>query len=100
MSPGHSPCGLMLLSRIIFELHTMNSQSIAHREFTTKLFLLGRLFSSPLVAILAIITLAYPAHGQPAAVSYDSLTEGKAIHGFKTVAIYLNDSDKPMGARF
>ncbi|HWF02375.1 MAG TPA: hypothetical protein VHA06_01740 [Candidatus Angelobacter sp.] len=28
------------------------------------------------------------------------MTAGKVVHGFKTVAVYLNDDDKPMGARF
>ena len=37
---------------------------------------------------------------QPRDVSYASLTEGQVIHGFKTVAVYLDDSDRPMGARF
>jgi Zn-dependent M16 (insulinase) family peptidase len=33
-------------------------------------------------------------------ISYSSLTAGRVVHGFKTVAVYLNDDDKPMGARF
>ncbi|MBC7929261.1 MAG: hypothetical protein H7Z38_01735, partial [Rubrivivax sp.] len=32
-------------------------------------------------------------------VSFDSLAEGKTVNGFRTEAIYLNDSDKPFGAR-
>src|SRR2546423_13262543 len=35
-----------------------------------------------------------------AAVSFDSLTEGKVVNGFRAEAVYLNDSDKPFGARF
>ncbi|MDT7777892.1 MAG: hypothetical protein QOC99_404 [Acidobacteriota bacterium] len=32
-------------------------------------------------------------------ISFDSLTEGKVVGGFHTEAVYLNDSDKPFGAR-
>jgi Zn-dependent M16 (insulinase) family peptidase len=34
-----------------------------------------------------------------AAVSFDSLKEGETVEGFRAEAIYLNDSDKPFGAR-
>lgn len=33
-------------------------------------------------------------------VSLDDLKQGQAVSGFRTEAIYLNDADKPMGARF
>jgi Zn-dependent M16 (insulinase) family peptidase len=33
-------------------------------------------------------------------LSLDSLTEGKEINGFRAEALYLNDADKPFGARF
>ncbi|MBV9927114.1 MAG: hypothetical protein JOZ96_19000 [Acidobacteria bacterium] len=33
------------------------------------------------------------------AVSLDTLAEGKAVGGFRAEAVYLNDSDKPFGAR-
>jgi Zn-dependent M16 (insulinase) family peptidase len=33
-------------------------------------------------------------------VSIGSLTEGQQLNGFRTVALYLNDTDRPMGARF
>jgi Zn-dependent M16 (insulinase) family peptidase len=32
-------------------------------------------------------------------VSFDSLTEGKVVNGFRAEAVYLNDADKPFGAR-
>jgi Zn-dependent M16 (insulinase) family peptidase len=32
-------------------------------------------------------------------VSFDSLNEGKVVNGFRAEAVYLNDSDKPFGAR-
>ncbi len=32
--------------------------------------------------------------------SLDALTEGQKLHGFTAVALYLDDADKPLGARF
>lgn len=32
--------------------------------------------------------------------SFDNLTKGKKISGFRAEAVYLNDADQPMGARF
>ncbi|HEX8354695.1 MAG TPA: hypothetical protein VF611_17440, partial [Pyrinomonadaceae bacterium] len=37
---------------------------------------------------------------QSVQVSFDTLAEGKTVSGFRTEAVYLNDSDKPFGARF
>ena len=33
-------------------------------------------------------------------MTYRTLTEGQTIQGFRTAAVYLNDTDQPMGARF
>lgn len=33
-------------------------------------------------------------------VSFESLSKGQKINGFRTEAVYLNDADKPFGARF
>jgi Zn-dependent M16 (insulinase) family peptidase len=33
-------------------------------------------------------------------MTYATLTEGLTIQGFRTAAVYLNDTDQPMGARF
>ena len=33
-------------------------------------------------------------------MTYSTLTEGQTLGGFRTTAVYLNDSDRPMGARF
>jgi Zn-dependent M16 (insulinase) family peptidase len=33
-------------------------------------------------------------------MTYNTLSEGQTIHGFRTTAVYLNDADRPMGARF
>src|SRR6266481_713406 len=50
-------------------------------------------------SILSLSLLAVAAvWGQPR--SYANLTEGQTISGFKTVAVYLDDSDHPLGARF
>lgn len=37
---------------------------------------------------------------QQAELSFGNLTEGQTVSGFKTVAVYLDDSDRAMGARF
>ncbi|MCA9679878.1 MAG: hypothetical protein KC464_32910, partial [Myxococcales bacterium] len=36
----------------------------------------------------------------PAPVALASLTEGQQTHGFTATAVYLDDTDQPMGARF
>lgn len=33
-------------------------------------------------------------------MTFSTLTENQSVSGFRTAAIYLNDSDRPMGARF
>jgi Zn-dependent M16 (insulinase) family peptidase len=55
-----------------------------------------------LLLSLSILTGGMPrmASAQtPNAVSLDSLAEGKVVNGFRAEAVYLNDSDKPFGAR-
>lgn len=37
---------------------------------------------------------------QSGQVSFDTLAEGKTVNGFRAEAVYLDDSDKPFGARF
>ncbi|HVF87931.1 MAG TPA: hypothetical protein VM866_10085 [Pyrinomonadaceae bacterium] len=37
---------------------------------------------------------------QSSNVSLDSLTEGREINGFRAEAVYLNDAERPFGARF
>jgi hypothetical protein len=36
----------------------------------------------------------------PVEDSLDKVTEGEKLHGFTAVALYLDDADKPLGARF
>jgi Zn-dependent M16 (insulinase) family peptidase len=55
-----------------------------------------------LLLSLSILTGGMPrvASAQtPNAVSLDSLAEGKVVNGFRAEAVYLNDSDRPFGAR-
>ena len=33
-------------------------------------------------------------------ISLDDLTDGKVVSGFRTEAVYTDESDKPLGARF
>src|SRR5262249_11934405 len=46
--------------------------------------------------LLAAIT----AMAQQHPIDYGGLSEGQSVSGFKTVAVYLDDSDRAMGARF
>ena len=50
------------------------------------------------VAALLLSTLL--AAGASAAVNLDQLKKGDVVDGFKVEAVYLNDADKPLGARF
>src|SRR5919199_6632040 len=55
-----------------------------------------------LLLIVSVLAAGMPrlASAQQAGnVSFDSLTEGKVAGGFRAEAVYLNDSDKPFGAR-
>jgi Zn-dependent M16 (insulinase) family peptidase len=49
---------------------------------------------------IAMTLFAAAASAQPGAVSYANLAEGQTLNGFKTVALYLDGADRPMGARF
>src|SRR6187431_211036 len=51
-----------------------------------------------LVFLLLAVTSAAAQSQRP--MTYSTLSEGQAISGFRTTAVYLNDSDLPMGARF
>src|SRR5918911_3167130 len=61
----------------------------------------------PSTLLLLLLSLSILAAGVPRLaaapqannVSFDSLTEGKIVNGFHAEAVYLNDSDKPFGAR-
>ena len=51
------------------------------------------------LAITTLIPLAASAASLPP-VSLGDLKPNQSLHGFRTLAIYLNDTDRPMGARF
>ena len=49
---------------------------------------------------LVAVVLSLAAFAQPRSVSYSTLTEGQTVSGFRAAAVYLDDADRPMGARF
>jgi Zn-dependent M16 (insulinase) family peptidase len=53
-------------------------------------------------ACISLLSFVLPrqAEAQIKQASLTSLTQGKKLDGFKAVAVYLNDVNKPMGARF
>ncbi len=54
-----------------------------------------------IVLCLSLFCIQLPAaFGQNGNASFESLTKGQKISGFRAEAVYLNDFDKPMGARF
>src|SRR4051794_39892130 len=71
-------------------------------QFRSKLMHPLRLFALIGALASAALFLGGPqaARAQKTATPFDGLTEGKVMHGFRTTAIYLNDFDRPMGARF
>ena len=46
----------------------------------------------------ALMTLPTPALAAPA--TFATLKQGQAVRGFRAAAVYLGDTDRPMGARF
>jgi len=55
-----------------------------------------------LLLIVSILSTGMPrlaAAQQSNNLSFDSLAEGEVVNGFRTEAMYLNDADKPFGAR-
>lgn len=58
--------------------------------------------SFPAILLLISVVLAQipPTFAQTAANPYATLTRGKAMHGFRADAVYLDEGDKPIGARF
>ena len=57
-------------------------------------------FTSLLLLITFMLGQIPMAFAQGNSNPFDSLTKGKVIGGFRTEAIYLDDSDKPIGGRF
>ena len=77
----------------------LNIQDIHYLGNLSKLSGAGRFLLTGLI-LLFIVASTCSMHAQSSAISYSSLSEGKVVHGFKTVTVYLNADDKPMGARF
>jgi Zn-dependent M16 (insulinase) family peptidase len=61
----------------------------------------------PTALLLLLLSLSIMTGGMPHVasaqsnnnVSFDSLSDGKIVNGFRAEAVYLNDADKPFGAR-
>src|SRR5215208_8391414 len=51
-------------------------------------------------AAACLTLLAAPALLAQGAALEQRLTPGRVLHGFRAAAVYLNDADRPMGARF
>ena len=50
--------------------------------------------------LLLLLLLAATTVTAQRTMTYGNITEGQTISGFRTAAVYLNDTDQPMGARF
>lgn len=55
---------------------------------------------SAIVTSVFFLCCSIGAKAQPKAYSLNNIQQGQLLNGFKAVAIYLNDADKPMGGRF
>jgi len=56
--------------------------------------------SIPSVVALLCLSATYIATAQERPTRLDSISENQVIHGFRATALYLNDADRAMGARF
>jgi Zn-dependent M16 (insulinase) family peptidase len=59
-----------------------------------------KMYVALLLSVCTLLTGVYPSPAQGENFSLDSLKKGQMIQGFRTEAVYLNDSDRPMGGRF
>lgn len=53
-----------------------------------------------LLLTLAAVALASAGFARAQEITLDKLTEGSTVHGFRVKALFLNDAERPMGARF
>src|SRR5262249_33044432 len=53
-----------------------------------------------LLALPLVTAMLSSASGERSAATFATLAEGQTLEGFRTAAVYLNDADLPMGARF
>jgi Zn-dependent M16 (insulinase) family peptidase len=62
---------------------------------------LNRRLIACLGSILILLAMGEPVAPQPGReITFASLKQGQVVSGFKTEAVYLNDSESPFGARF
>lgn len=61
---------------------------------------LRNLFSAILLLVSIALSQVPTAFAQTAPNPYTGLTKGQVLHGFRTDAVYTDDGDKPIGARF
>lgn len=66
------------------------------RSISVSLFVCGSLFVAAVLPLMAQSMTP----SRLVTVSLESLSQGKLVSGFRTVAVYTDDRDKPMGARF
>jgi hypothetical protein len=50
--------------------------------------------------ILAAAAISQATFAQQRNLNYSNLTQGQRLDGFRTVAVYQDDSDRAIGARF
>lgn len=84
----------MQRSETFFDILTsLQQQKLMNTKKSTLVFALFLCFS-------LLFGQIPPSLAQTKNASFESLSKGKKINGFRTEAVYLNDSDKPFGARF
>jgi len=59
-----------------------------------------RWLHSVLLVLASIISFHSSVGAQPGSVTLDRLADGDRLEGFRAAALYLNDANVPMGARF
>ncbi|HEY0321565.1 MAG TPA: insulinase family protein [Pyrinomonadaceae bacterium] len=67
---------------------------------SNRLHLRLKIYIALLLSFCTLFTSVRLAPAQVENVSLDNLKKGQVIQGFRTEAIYLSDSDRPMGGRF
>jgi Zn-dependent M16 (insulinase) family peptidase len=52
------------------------------------------------IFLMVVFLTVSPVFAQVKQDAFPNFTEGEMVYGFKVTAVYLNDADQPMGARF
>jgi Zn-dependent M16 (insulinase) family peptidase len=62
------------------------------------------MYRKPFLCTLVVLCFTFSINtvvkAQKSVISLSSLKAGEMLHGFKAIAVYLNDADQPMGGRF